>query len=71
MGKLLSLGAAAGLAVIVLAGVGVAPADAQLGRSRGECRNWVMNNPQFMRRPGGGCDRICAAAIRRCMSGEM
>jgi hypothetical protein len=71
MGKLLSLCTAAGLAAIVLAGAGVTPADAQHGRSRGECRNWVLSNPLYRHHPGSGCDRRCGAAVRRCMAGEI
>jgi hypothetical protein len=71
MGKVLSVAAAlAAISMGVLVGADVAPAYAQRAKSRGECRNIVMADPRFMRRPGGGCDRICAGAIRRCMAGE-
>jgi hypothetical protein len=71
MGRMLSvLAALAATTVGLLAGADVAPAYAQRAMSRGECRNVVMADPRYMRRPGGGCDRICAGAIRRCMAGE-
>ena len=71
MGKLLSvIGALAALAAAVLVSADGAPAYAQRVRSLGECRNIVMADPRFMRRPGGPCDRICAGAIRRCMAGQ-
>jgi hypothetical protein len=54
----------------VLAAADVAPAYGRQAKSRGECRNIVMADPRYMRRPGGGCDRICGGAIRRCMAGE-
>jgi hypothetical protein len=71
MGKVLGVAAALAATTIgVLVSLDVAPAYAQRAKSRGECRNIVMADPRFMRRPGGGCDRICAGAIRRCMAGE-
>ena len=71
MGKVLSVAAALAATTIgILVGADVAPACARPGMSRGECRTIVMADPRFMRRPGGGCDRICAAAIRRCMAGQ-
>jgi len=71
MGKVLSVAAAlAAVTMGVLAGADIAPAYAQRAKARGECRNAVMADPRFMRRPGGGCDRICGAAIRRCMAGQ-
>jgi hypothetical protein len=71
MGRMLSvLAALAATTVGLLAGADVAPAYAQRAKARGECRNIVMADPRYMRRPGGGCDRICAGAIRRCMAGE-
>jgi hypothetical protein len=71
MGKVLSVAAALAATTIgILVSADVAPAYAQARKSPGECRNMVMADPRFMRRPGGGCDRICAAAIRRCMAGQ-
>ena len=71
MGKVLSVGAALAATTIgILVSADIAPTYAQRAKARGECRNTVMADPRFMRRPGGGCDRICAAAIRRCMAGE-
>ena len=71
MGKFLNVvGALAALAPAVLVSADVAPAHAQRVKPYGECRRVVMADPRFMRRPGGGCDRICGGAIRRCMAGQ-
>lgn len=71
MVKFLSLlGILTALAAAELVSADVAPAYAQRVKPYGECRRVVMADPRFMRRPGGGCDRVCAGAIRRCMAGQ-
>jgi hypothetical protein len=68
MGKALNAFAAA---AAPMAAVLVDAGQVQAGQSRAACRHMALTNPLYRHHPGSGCGRRCAAAVRRCMAGEI